>query len=218
MQDQPALPAPPTVTTDAELVGEAIAARIVRFDIPNPTAGIMRGSDFYHINMCLTPRPLDSRGGYLRRWGPHRLERLGDIFLVPPGEELRVLGGSGRQASLTADLSPTALHRLFGQELVWDDQKLATTLDIANARIRALLFRLAEEVRHPGFAAPAMLELLAGELAIEIGRFCHEVHERPVTGGLAGWRLRLIDERLSGNAEAPSLSELATLCNISVRH
>ena len=214
MQDTAPLP---TMIVDAELSGEAIVARIVRFDIPQPTASIMRGSERYHINMCLTPRPLETRGGYHRRWGPHRFERLGDIFLVPPGEELRIRGGSGRQASLTCDLSAEAIHALFGQELIWDDQKLATTLDITNARIRALLFRLAEEVRHPGFAATQMLELLAGELAIEIGRFCHEVHERPVTGGLAGWRLRLIDERLSASAEAPALGELAGLCNLSVR-
>ena len=79
------------------------------------------------------------------------------------------------------------------------------------------MFRLTEEITHPGLAADRMLELLAGELAIEIGRFCLEVHERPVTGGLAGWRLRLIDERLSGDHHAPSLAALAALCNLSVR-
>lgn len=207
----------PTMIVDARLAGSAITAQIVRFDIPQPTATIMRSSASYHINMCLTPRPLESRGGYLRRWGPHRFERLGDIFLVPPGEELNVRGGSGRQASLTCDLAVSTIHDVLGEDLVWDDQKLANTLDISSARIRAVLFRLAEEVRHPGLAAQRMLDLLAGELAIEIARYCCEVHERPVTGGLASWRLRLIDERLSESPVAPTLVDLAALCNLSIR-
>jgi AraC family transcriptional regulator len=38
-----------------------------------------------------------------------------------------------------------------------------------------------------------------------------------VTGGLAAWRLRLIDERLREIRAAPTLEELAKLCNLSVR-
>ena len=62
-----------------------------------------------------------------------------------------------------------------------------------------------------------MFEFLSGELAIELGRYCLEQEERPVTGGLAGWRLRLIDERLSEDLRAPSLKELSDICNISIR-
>ena len=88
---------------------------------------------------------------------------------------------------------------------------------ITNAAIRTLLFRIAEEVRHPALASDRMIEFLSGELAIELARFCLQRVEQPVTGGLAGWRLRLIDERLSEDLTAPSLVELARLCNISVR-
>lgn len=207
----------PTMIVDAALRGEAISAQIVRFDIPTPTTAYVESGDAYHINMCLTPRPADARAGYAERWGPHRFERLGDIFMVPPGQRLLVRGGSIRQASLTCQLPVAPVHALFGHALAWTDQQLATTIDITNAHIRALLFRLTEEVRHPGFAADRLLELLGGELAIEIGRFCHEVNERPLTGGLSSWRLRLIDERLSDDATGPTLVELAGLCNISVR-
>ena len=212
-------PHPPTATMriDAELVGKAITAQIVRFDIPTPTATMHAVEDRYHVNMCLTPRPLSSRGGYAMRWGPHRMERLGDIFLLPPGESLFVRGGSGRQASLICHLAPGLVHELAGRALEWDDQHLATTLDISSARIRAILFRLTEEVRHPGLGWERMLEFLGGELALELARHCLEAAERPVTGGLAGWRLRLIDERLAEDTRAPTLQELADLCSISVR-
>jgi AraC family transcriptional regulator len=207
----------PTIQVDAELRGSMITAQIVRFDIPSPTVAILRDPEAYHINMCLTPRPLDARAGYPERWGPHRLERLGDIFLIPPGESLQIKGGSIQQASLTCQLKADAINSLFGHDLEWTDQRLATTLDITNARIRHLLFRFTEEAHHPGFASERLVEFLSGELAVELSRFCLEVNEKPMTGGLAGWRLRLIDERLTDSPSAPTLEELASLCNCSVR-
>lgn len=207
----------PTTTIDAELSTPGICAQIVRYDIPEPTDSVHSVIDSYHVNMCLTPRPLESRGGYRKRWGPHRLERLGDIFVLPPHEELYIKGGSGRQASLICTIDPGLVHEGIGRELVWDDQHLAAGLDIGSAQIRALLFRITAEVRHPGLASQRMLEFLGGELAIELARYSLEVAERPITGGLAGWRLRLIDERLADDLTAPSLNALAELCGLSVR-
>ena len=206
-----------TIIVDAELRGPAAVAQIVRYDIPAPTQPTLCDPDCYQINLCLTPRPLNARACYHRHWGPHRFERLGDIFLIPPGEALHIKGDSGRQASLLCFLDRAAVNAIIGHELAWTDAKLLATVDLTSARIRALLFRLTQEVRHPGFAAERMLEFLTGELAIEIARFCLEVDERPATGGLAGWRLRLIDERLADDPTAPALGELADLCNISVR-
>lgn len=207
----------PTIVVDAELHGPSVLAQLVRYDIPAPTVSTLRDPDRYLINFCLTPRPLNARACYREHWGPHRFERLGDIFVIPPGEALHIKGDSGRQASLLCYLRREAVNAVIGQDLAWTGQQLAATIDLTSARIRALLFRLTEEVRHPGLAAERLLEFLAGELAIELARFCLEVNERPAIGGLAGWRLRLIDERLSENPAAPTLSELATLCNVSVR-
>lgn len=207
----------PTMTVQAQVRGRVLDARIVGFHIPSPTDGVLRDDDAYQLNFCLTPRPLYTRASYHRHWGPHRYEPLGEIFLIPPGEELHVKGGAGDQASLTCLLKADALHAILGEALEWTDQRLADALDITNARIRNLLFRLTEEVRHPGFAGASMIEFLSGELAIELGRFCLEVVERSISGGLASWRLRLIDERLGDDIRAPSLKELAALCSISVR-
>jgi AraC family transcriptional regulator len=217
-----ASPANSTADVDAELAIPALTAQLMRFHMPEPTASVHAVEDRYQLNMCLTPRPVSSRGGYAKRWGPHRLERLGDIFLLPPGESLFIRGGTGRQASLVCHLDPDLVHGFVGHPLAWDDQHLASTLDIGSARIRAILFRLTEEVRHPGLGWDRMLEFLAGKLALELARHCLETLERPVTGGLAGWRLRLIDERLSEEhwaeeRSAPSLQELADLCAVSVR-
>ncbi len=207
----------PSLAIDAEWQGASLSAQLVRFDIPVPTDSLIAAEPFYQINMCLTPRPLNARACYRRRWGPNRFERLGDIFMVPPGEQLQFRGDSGRQLSIVCRIAPAAIEGVVGHIPQWGDNQIAGTLDITNARIRALLFRLTEEVRYPGFASEAMFEHLGGELAIELSRFYLEREERPAAGGLAGWRLRLIDERLSADAAAPSLGELSDLCSISVR-
>jgi AraC family transcriptional regulator len=206
-----------TVIVDAEVVTEAMTAQIVRYDIRSPSAAALSFPGKYLVNMCLTPRPADARACYRDHWGSHRFERLGDIFVIPQGEELFIKGGSIRQASLLCNLDADRIHAIVGERLHWNGQQLASTLDVSSARIRALLFRIAGEVRHPGLAAPRMLEFLAGELAIELGRHCIEVHERPVGGGLAGWRLRLIDERLALEGTGPSLGDLARMCSLSIR-
>ncbi len=205
------------MTVEAEVRGSILAAQVVGFHIPQPTASVLHDPDAYQLNFCLTPRPLYTRASYHKHWGPHRYEPLGEIFLIPPGEELHIKGGAGEQASLTCQVKADALHSILGEKLEWTDGRLADALDISNARVRNLLFRLTEEVRHPGFAGARMIEFLGGELAIELGRFCLEVVERSITGGLSSWRLRLIDERLSDDLTAPALKELADLCSISIR-
>ena len=212
----PPLP-PATLTVDAEWRGPDLSVELVRFDIPSPTDAAMTPEPAYQINMCLTPRPLNARACYRARWGPNRFERLGDIFLVPPGEHLQFRGDSGRQLSIVCRIPSAAVESIIGERPHWREPQLLATLDITNARIRALLFKLTEEVRYPGFASEAMFAHLGGELAIELARFYLERGERPATGGLAGWRLRLIDEALSTTTAAPSLGELARLCNVSVR-
>lgn len=207
----------PTEIIEAEAVLPGMTAQIVRFDIPSPAAAGLSSPRAFQINMCLTPRPLDARASYREHWGPHRFDRLGDIFMIPPGEELYVKGGIVRQASLVCSLDAETIHDITGQDLHWTEGQLASTIDITSARIRTLLFRITEEVRYPGFASERLFEFFAGELAIEIARYCLEVHERPVGGGLAGWRLRLIDERLAAEGAAPTLAELSGLCGISVR-
>jgi AraC family transcriptional regulator len=207
----------PVMSVEAEAVGSCVAAQIVRFDVPGPTDAVMTPSPHFQIDMCLTPRPLESRACYQDRWGSHRFERVGDVFMVPPGHRLNFRGVGGSQASITCQLAPDAVSAVAGDELTWNDRQLAATLDIGSASIRALLLRLAGELRHPGLATGQMIELMGGEIAIEIARFCCGVEERPMTGGLAGWRLRLIDQRLSDDPATPSLADLAAMCNISVR-
>ena len=203
---------------EAELSVPFATARIMRLRLDQPTNRVFRREDHYWLDMCLTPRPEKARGCYRERWGPHRFERLGEIFLVPPGEALLFRSDSGgKQASIVCEIKAEAIDSWLDSTIEWTDRRLAAGLDIAHPHIRSCLFRMAEEVRHPGPGSAILAEMIAGQLAIEVARYCQAISEGPITGGLSSWRLRLIDERLQHAGPAPSLEELAELCSISSR-
>jgi AraC family transcriptional regulator len=206
------------VTVDAEISTSLATAQLVRFLHTRPADDIRYGEDTYWLDLCLTPRPRNARACFLDHWSPSRFERIGSLFLLPARERLHARSDGGpMQASVLCHLSAEPLTRWFDGQLEWTDRKLEASLDIRDETIRGLLLRLAEELSNPGFASEALVELIVAQIAIELGRYCVAVKEQPTTGGLAPWRLRLIEERLREVREAPTLNELAALCHLSVR-
>jgi AraC family transcriptional regulator len=210
-------PAQQLMSIDAELRVRAATAQLVRFHARGPTDDVMHQRETFWLDQCLTPRPVNARACYRNRWSPRRFERLGRIFLVPPGETMQArCDGGSSQISILCHLDPEPMSAWFDGDLRWTDRRLEACLDIPDANIRGLLLRLAQEMREPGFASETLVELIAAQLAIELRRYCTTIKERSV-GGLAAWRLRRIDDRLKEVLAAPALSELADLCNMSVR-
>ena len=206
------------ITIDGEISGAIATTQLVRFHLLDPSDNIWCQEDASWLDMCLTPRPLNVRARYCDRWGPNRFQRVGGILLMPAGHALQIKADGGdHQTSVVCKLRSEALRDWFEGDLEWTDRRLEANLDIANPNIRSLLLRLGDEIRHPGFASEALAELIAAQLAIELCRYWSAVAKGPAAGGLAPWRLRLIDDRLMELREAPALGELAELCNLSVR-
>jgi AraC family transcriptional regulator len=193
-------------------------AQLVQFHFTDPIDIIMFDREAYWLDLCLEPRPPNARACYLDHWAAQRFERMGKVYLLPPGETIQTRSdGGASHTSILCHLHPEALSRWFDGELKWTCRRLEASLDIPDGNVRGVLFRLADEMRHPGFASEMLVELLAAQLAIELGRYFVQFDEIPLTGELARWRLDLIDERLRDAQEVPTLSELAALCNLSVR-
>ena len=114
-------------------------------------------------------------------------------------------------------INPDVTTQWFDGELTWTDCRLEAGLHISDMSIRGLLLRLTREVVHPGFASEMLLDLMVPQLAIEVGRYCASIPDDRARTGLAAWRLRLIEERVREAGKAPSLAELADVCNLSVR-
>lgn len=207
-----------SMTVDAEVRVPAATVQVVRFDMARPADNVLRDEERYWLDLSLTPRPQNARACYSERWSPHRFERIGKVFLLPPRETMQARSdGPSSQTSILCHLSPDALGAWCGGDLQWTDRRLQASLDIKDPNIRGLLLRLAEETRHPGFASKMLVEMIIGQLSIELARYSQHISDEPAGGGLPSWRLRLIDERLREVREAPTLSELAALCRVSVR-
>ena len=207
------------MTIDAELSSRLGTAQLVRFHLHEPIDKMMGEDDqSYRLDLWLTPRPGNARACYPNRWNTQRFERVGNGFLVPPGESMQARSdGRCQQESLLFHLNTGSVQEWFDEELEWDSRRLMAGLDIRDANIQGLLLRMVQEARQPGFASEMLVELIGAQLAIELSRYCHDVDTRAIPGGLAPWRLRLIDERLQEVDATPTLSELAELSRLSVR-
>ena len=177
---------------ESELSVSGATVEIMRFAMPDSFHNLHKSSDEYRLDLCLTPRPRGARACFPEKWGPHRFEPVGDIFLAPPGHSIDFRGEHGRQASVICHLRRDLVERWLDGEPDWNDRRLEAILNIVSPHVRVLMLRLAEEVGHPGLGREAMVENIAGQLAIELARFCAVIEDAPVTGGLAAWRLRLI--------------------------
>jgi AraC family transcriptional regulator len=202
---------------DAEAVLPTAHVQLVRLDHPGPSESVFRPKGVYWIDLCLTPRRPSARARYVDRWGPHRFHGMGSIIALPPDTPLQLQSAGGRHASLICALKAEAVDRWLPADFEWNDRRVEACLDISSAQIRGLLLRLALELRRPGVASEALMDSIVFQLSIEIARYLVAISEPTETGGLAAWRLRTIDKRLAEPGEAPSLGELASLCNMSVR-
>lgn len=170
------------------------------------------------LELALTPRPQKLSVCFPERWDRHRYERAGDLLFLPAGELIQLRAETGvRHAAIVCEIDPSAFRHWTSGSTEDVVRKFEVVLDIASSTIRHLLRRLAEEARTPGIASARLTEALFVQLAIELARYCEAASDAPQSSGLAGWRLRLIDERIADFAHPPDLAELAALCGMSVR-
>jgi AraC family transcriptional regulator len=203
---------------EAQQASPWASAQLVHYRFPEPPESILRGEDKFRLELCLTSRHRSARACYRDLWNQHRFERIGNIFVVPPTVDM--IARSDEDSSLSSiicELDREPVLELFDTIPELNEQMLLSGLDIRDARIHGLMLRVAEELRHPRLAGDLLIDLLVRQIAIELVRHGDALSDRELSGGLASWQLRLIDERLTEVREAPTLPILADLCKISVR-
>jgi AraC family transcriptional regulator len=205
------------MTVEAQAQSEAAHVLLTRFHMADPLDDLLRIRDGFRLDLGLTPRPQNARARYTERWGPQRFERIGRLFLIRKGERLHARNEPGTGRTLACHFQPRAIESWFGDALEWTEPRLEASLDLRAPAVERLLLGMGEEVRHPGFAQPAMLDAMAVQLVIELRRCFNQLGPAQAAGGLAPWQLRVIDERLNDGPTTPRLSELAGLCGLSVR-
>ena len=201
----------------AQVERPALSAQQVKFVFREPPDNTFVEDRRLRLDLCLTPRPRNARGSYPERWTRSRFERLGAVFMVPPGESLLARSDStGEQHSLLCQLDPTLIAEWLDEEFC-DETHLAAGLDINSSNVLHLLGQLKREIQQPGLASDLLIDGIATQLSVELLRFHQSVSQRDTAKGLSPWRLRLIDEHIRDANHLPTLSELAALCGLSVR-
>jgi AraC family transcriptional regulator len=201
----------------AEIDLSIARVQIAQFNYPGPATSTFRADEVFWIDICLTPRRPKDCGRYIDRWGPHRFTDLGAIIALPPGEKLCLMSNGGRRTSLICQLRAAAVRKWLACDFQLTDRRLEVCLDIANATIRGLLLRLARELTNPGIASTELAEAITLQLSIELARHLTAVREVVETGGLAPWRLRIVEKRLAKPGPPATLRELSALCKLSAR-
>jgi AraC family transcriptional regulator len=202
---------------EAEVRVPVATAQVIRFALPEMTDLVMMDREDFWLDLSLSRRPRHAGACYPDHWGPHRYEPFGRLFLLPPDETIQVSADPGSCTTLRCYLRPEFMREWLDKGLEWTGDHLRAGLNIVAPNIDRLLLRLAEELRQPRLGRNVLVELLFTELAVELARYFRCPSEETRAGGLAPWRLRLIEERLRDAEDLPTLDELATLCGLSVR-
>ena len=191
--------------------------RDYRWDRPRQDAW---SASFHLLDFSLTPRPRPAWAIMLDR-KPRLRRPLGRVIFVPAGAQVLSGTAGGKQRSLTCFLAPHLLDRLLARSPCWDAAALDEGLHLNSTMIDRLLLSIQQELQKPGFATEVVLESMANTLAVALIRyFALDRNQASAirSGGLAPWRLRLIQDRARAEAAPPGLVELAALCGLSVRH
>ncbi len=210
------------------MVTDVATVQMIRLDWREEAELVIDPLEHFQIDLCLSARLQGMSVCYPRHWGAMRFERVGELMLIPPGEKVvaRCDFPDGADhythASTVVRLAPELVYEWMDTGTQWGSERLEAGLDIDDQSIYALMGRASREAltvmqSAPTAASQKLVELIARQLGIEVGRYFEGRNEYIFKGGLAAWRLRLIDERVQQVGKAPSIAELAALCNISPR-
>jgi AraC family transcriptional regulator len=191
---------------------------LVRERFMEPIDVVGAASETHHLQLSLLPSPRPIMACYPERWNARRFERMGNVFLLPAQSTLHARSECRMQQSLVCNLVPGEVEQWFGEEVEWPEHLLVGTLDITMGEVKRLLFRIARELQDPGFGSDALVELLTGQVCIELARQLRALDQKAPGCGLAAWRLRLIDEQVIDAPGKVTLAGLADSCGLSVRH
>lgn len=203
---------------EGELRAPSALVQLVQYRFGEPPASVMRMEDTIRIELCLSARHRSARACFPDRWNQSRYERIGNVFVLPPTLDAQVRSDEFNPLkSVVCQFALAPVLALFDRLPDFSDRFLMLALDVRDANVRQGLLRLADEVRHPGFASQILVEAVTAQVNVDLLRYGAALPERAHPGSLAAWQLRRLEERLWQVGPAPTLHELAALCSLSVR-
>lgn len=144
-----------------------------------------------------------------------RVLPVGNVMLVPAAAAVNAVGAGGALRIVACSMRGGILPTDFDAT---NPEQLALCNDIADRNIKMMMRRLALEAISPGMQAEDLLDALARTIRIDVARYFH-ANERSVTGVLAKWQVKRIEEYVEKNLGADlGIARLAGIVQISPGH
>jgi AraC family transcriptional regulator len=172
------------------------------------------------LTMLFRPTDYEIEGRYPLGTAAKRLDRIGNVFFIPPNAELYGWGTGGEIRAVRCLFEPGFYERTVGRADRMTQTQLHRTLDLQGTLLPTLMTRLMDEALSPGLASVALSEGIATALLIECGRRVSGLsEERPRKAALSPRQHRIIEDYIASlEYEAPSVASLAALCGLSERY
>lgn len=207
-----------SLTVAAEIQLSIAHVFIAELNHEKPETNHFRRDKVYWIDLCLTPRRPNASARFVDHWSPSRFMAMGSLIAIPPRARVELTSAGGRHASLICQIQASAVEKWLPEDFTWTERRLEASLNIASDTIRPLMLKFNHELRNPGPGSVELCESMASILAIELARYFAAASSTDEKGGLASWRLRLIEDRISDRSlPFPTVTELADLCRLSSR-
>ncbi len=147
-------------------------------------------------------------------------DAIGRVMLVPAETPLSIRAAASPTRTVRCCFRPQHLEALLGERVVIEPERLHRCLNLHIPRVRDLLVRIGDELEAPGFAHELQIEAVGYELISEVVRHIRQAprYSAFARGGLSDHVFGRIMQRIVEDPCAPSLSELAKLAGLSVRH
>lgn len=144
----------------------------------------------------------------------------GNTLFMVPGRRITGHGSVGFFRTITCSIETGYAERFLGNLNDLSQAQLRRALNVQNALITALLFRLLKEAMHPGPMSDAVLETCTNALLVECAQWLQEeTSVEDSRAKLTPRHLSIIETYLnSSNGKLPSVAELAKACGFSERH
>lgn len=178
---------------------------------------IYGSSGTYHLQLSMLPLTRTSISCYSDHWNPNRFEPMGDIFILPARSSTHTMAWCDEQRSLVCSIDPARADAWLGADFEWTDGSLVRSLNVASPEVRRLLHRVAAELENPGHASRILIEALVTQACVELSRYLREQDDRGAKGGLAPWRMRIVEQEVARNPGRASVEGIAQKCGFSVR-
>ena len=173
--------------------------------------------DMYIFELNLSQSGKAASSHFERQPAPVSFQ-AGDVAFILPHQIVHRNLAAGWRRALLCMFDRVWLDNLLprlGQEIRCDFAEPSGL-----GRIEWLLRNIYREMRgEEHFGSAIMIESFANALAVEVIRRLRRRRDDGLRkGGLGPWRMRLLHERILSETAAPSLTELAELCGMTVRH